>query len=153
MRASLDHAQLRDRDLEIRQDLEEHRLELLIGLVDLVDQQHDRFGGGDRLQQRPGEQELLGEDVPHHLSGRVLVCECGRGRVCGRPLIQAALGVDAEQLLAVVPLVQRLGLVEALVALQADQLAPCRPRERLRQLGLPNPRRALYQHGLSQPLR
>ena len=33
------------------------------------------------------------------------------------------LGLDPQQLLAVVPLVQRLGLVEALVALQADQLA------------------------------
>ena len=40
--AGLDHAQLGDRDLEVGEDLEQHRLELLVGLVDLVDQQHDR---------------------------------------------------------------------------------------------------------------
>jgi hypothetical protein len=49
MRARLDRAQLGDRDLEVGEDLEQHRLELLVGLVDLVDQQHDRLLGGDRL--------------------------------------------------------------------------------------------------------
>ena len=39
------------------------------------------------------------------------------------------LGLDAEELLAVVPLVQGLGLVEALVALEADE-AGARPRRR-----------------------
>ena len=63
VRAGLDHAELGDRDLEVGEDLEQHRLELLVGLVDLVDQQHDRLGRGDRLEQRPGEQEVLGEDV------------------------------------------------------------------------------------------
>ena len=42
VRAGLDPPELRDRDLEVRQQLEQHRLELLVGLVDLVDQQHDR---------------------------------------------------------------------------------------------------------------
>jgi hypothetical protein len=55
VRLRLDHAELGDRDLEVGEDLEEHRLELLVGLVDLVDQQHHRLGLGDRLQQRPGE--------------------------------------------------------------------------------------------------
>ena len=32
-----------------------------------------------------------------------------------------ALGLDAQQLLLVVPLVESLGLIEALVALKADQ--------------------------------
>ena len=62
---------------------------------------------------------------------------CRRGRP---PSLSLAAGLDPQQLLAVVPLVQRLGLVEALVALQADQLAlagarqapwparSCRPR-------------------------
>ena len=59
----LDHAQLGDRDLEVRQDLEQHRLELLVGLVDLVDQQHHRLLRGDRREQGAGEQELLAEDV------------------------------------------------------------------------------------------
>ena len=89
------------------EQLEQHRLELLVGLVDLVDQQHDRLRGRDRLQQRAGEQELLAEDVVLH----------------GLPAGVGRLGLDPQELLAVVPLVQRLGLVQALVALQAHELA------------------------------
>ena len=63
-----------------------------------------------------------------------------------------AAGLDPQQLLAVVPLVDRLGLVEALVALQADQLAAGGARERLGQLGLADPRRALDQDRLPEPL-
>ena len=59
----LDHAELGDRDLEVREDLEQHRLELLVRLVDLVDQQHDRLGRRDRLHQRPRQEEVVGEDV------------------------------------------------------------------------------------------
>ena len=59
------------------------------------------------LQQRAGEQELLGEDVLLH----------------GVPAGVRGLHLDAQELLAVVPLVQRLGLVQALVALQAHQPA------------------------------
>ena len=127
MGARLDHAQLGDRDLEVGEDLEQHRLELLVGLVDLVDQQHDRARARRSPQQRPGEQELLAEDVA---ARRI---PAGLGLLLG-------LGLDPQQLLAVVPLVERLGLVEALVALEADQLAAggardapsrarsCRPR-------------------------
>ena len=130
-----DLAQLGDRDLEVGEQLEQHRLELLVGLVDLVDQQHDRLGAGDRLHQRPLEQELLAEDVV------VDVLPAG-----------LAAGLDPQQLLAVVPLVQRLGLVEALVALQANQLAAGGAGERLGQLGLADPRRALDQDRLAEPL-
>src|SRR3712207_7901246 len=42
-RLRLDDAHLGDRDLEVRQDLEQHRFELLVGLVDLVDQKDDRL--------------------------------------------------------------------------------------------------------------
>ena len=63
-----------------------------------------------------------------------------------------AAGLDPQQLLAVVPLVHRLRLVEPLVALQAHQLAAGRARERLRQLGLADPRRALDQDRLAQLL-
>ena len=105
LRARRDPAQLGDRDLEVREQLEQHRLELLVGLVDLVDQQHDRLGGPDRREQRPGEQELLAEDVVLDL----------------RPAGVVGLGLDPQQLLAVVPLVERLGLVEPLVALQPHE--------------------------------
>ena len=61
----LDGAELRDRHLEIGQHLEQERLEGLVGAVELVDQQHRRAGrvGLERLQQRPLDQEALGEDV------------------------------------------------------------------------------------------
>ena len=68
-RPRLDDAELGDRDLEVGEDLEQHRLELLVGLVDLVDQQDDRLGRGDRREQRAGEQELLAEDVVHDHAG------------------------------------------------------------------------------------
>ena len=134
VRARLHAAELGDRDLEVREHLEQHRLELLVGLVDLVDQQHDRLLGGDRRHQRAREQELLAEDVLLH-------------RV---PARARRLGLDAQQLLAVVPLVQRLRLVEALVALQAHELAPEVRRERLRQLGLADAGGTLDEHRLAE---
>ena len=130
-----DLAQLGDRDLEVGEQLQQHRLELLVGLVDLVDQQHDRLGAGDRLHQRPRQQELGAEDVLLDVVPAAL-----------------AAGLDPQQLLAVVPLVHRLRLVEPLVALQAHQLAAGRARERLRQLGLADPRRALDQDRLAELL-
>ena len=98
-------AELGDRDLVVRQHLEQQRLGLDIEPVDLVDQQDHRLGRPDRVEQRPGQQELLGEDA------------------CFRPVPGAAdlAGQQPEQLLGVVPLVQRPGLVDALVALQAHQ--------------------------------
>src|SRR2546421_320312 len=50
-----DRAQLRDRHLEVRQHLEQERFRLDLDPVDLVDEEHDRLVGADRLQQRPGE--------------------------------------------------------------------------------------------------
>ena len=61
----LDRADLRDRDLEVGQDLEQVRLELLVRPVDLVDEQHrrDAVVGLERLQERPPDEELLAEDL------------------------------------------------------------------------------------------
>ena len=53
--------------------------------------------------------------------------------------------LDGEKLALVVPLVQRGVLVEALVALQPDQLGPVHGRERLADLGLAHPRGAFDQ--------
>jgi hypothetical protein len=61
-RARRDRADLRDRDLEVGEHLEQERLELLVGAVDLVDQQHDRLAL-DRLEQRPADQELRPEEL------------------------------------------------------------------------------------------
>ena len=126
-----DRPELRDRDLKVREHLEEKRLELLVGAIDLVDQQHDRLVGVDRLQQRPPDQELGAEQL-----------------VLGdRSFLRCA---DMEQLARVVPFVDGVRDVEALVALQPDQPRGQRPGEGLRRLGLPHPGFALQQHRLLQ---
>jgi hypothetical protein len=57
-----------------------------------------------------------------------------------------------QQLLAVIPFVQCLGLVQSLVALQADQPPAGRGRQRLGEFGLPGAGWALDEHRLAQPL-
>ena len=105
-----DRAELRDRDLEVGEHLEQERLELLVGAVDLVDQQHDGLVGVDRLEQRPTDQELGPEQLV--LGDRALL-----------------RGTDVQQLARVVPLVDGVRDVEPLVALEADQPgASSRPR-------------------------
>ena len=58
-------ADFRDRDLEIGEHFQQEGLERLVGAVEFVDQQHRRAGrvGLERLQQRPLDQEALGENV------------------------------------------------------------------------------------------
>ncbi len=130
--AGLDRAELGNRHLEVGQHFEQERLEGFVGAVEFVDQQHRRAGRVrlQRLQQRPLDQELLGEHV---------LLEARRGRRSPLGLREA----DRDHLRGVVPLIDRGGDVEALVALQADQpaaerLAPapwrsrsCRRRPRL----------------------
>ena len=58
------------------------------------------------------------------------------------------VGLDAQELLPVVPLVERLGLVEALVALEADEAGTRHLRHRLGQLGLAGAGGALDEHRL-----
>ena len=62
-RGRRDRAELGDRDLEVGQQLQQEGLELLVGAVDLVDQQHRRLVAADRGQQRPLEQVFLREDL------------------------------------------------------------------------------------------
>src|SRR4051812_37942699 len=133
-RAGFEQAELGDRDLEVAEELEQHRLELLVGLVDLVDEQDDRVLGGDRAHQRALEEELLAEDVVLHLL----------------PAGTLGLGLDAQQLLAVVPFVERLGLVEALVALQAHEAAVEVLRQRTGELRLADAGRALDEDRLAE---
>ena len=71
---ALDRAELGDRHLVVGEDLEQQRLGLDLDAVDLVDQQHDRLLGADRLEQRAGEQELVGEDVVLDLAPRRRRC-------------------------------------------------------------------------------
>ena len=131
-------AELGDGDLEVGEHLEQQPLDLDVGLVDLVDEQHRRLLAPDRGEQRPGQQELVGEDVVVGLRPAVVTLPVGTG----------GGGLDAQQLLLVVPLVERARLVQPLVALQPDQLGAGDPRDRLGQLGLADPGRALDQQRL-----
>ena len=54
----LDGAYLGDRDLEVGEDLQQERLELVVGLVHLVDEQHAAFLLLQRLQERAGFQGI-----------------------------------------------------------------------------------------------
>jgi hypothetical protein len=109
-------------ELEIGEHLEQQRLELVVGFVHLVDQQHAAVLGLQRLHERARLEKLLGEEdvaelvQPAHRLGEAF-----------RPLQHLVQGffqhLGVEKLLAVFPLVDGLGFVEALVALQADQAA------------------------------
>jgi hypothetical protein len=127
--ARLDRPDLGDRDLEVREDLEQEGLELVVGAVDLVDEQDDGLLGGDRLQQRTADEEVGPEEL-------LLV---------DRPLLR---GADVQQLAGVVPLVDGVGDVEALVALKADQPGAAGARQRLGQLGLADAGLALQEQRL-----
>ena len=67
------------------------------------------------------------------------------------PALAPLVSLDAQQLLAIVPLVQRLGLVEALVALQADEPGAGDGRHGACQLRLADPGRPFHQHRLLEP--
>ena len=111
------------RHLEVGQDLEEVRLELLVRPVDLVDQQdrRDAVGGFERLEERAADEEVRPEDVV-------------RGRLFG-----FATGFeepDLEHLARVVPLVDGRVDVQALVALEPDERSTQAGREDLGELRL-----------------
>ena len=147
----LDGADLRHGHLERRQDLQQEGLEGLVALVDFVDQQHRAAGLPQGLQQRARLQEGLGEEQVAHAVQPVHGRFHGGGafQALAHPVLQD-LGV--EQLFAVLPLVQRLALVEALVALHADQRQVEQGRGAERQLGLADPGHAFHQDRLLQVL-
>src|SRR5487761_346877 len=103
----LDGSDLRDRHLEVRQQFQQEGLELLVGAVDLVDEQDRRRGVVvvDGVQQRPPQEELRAEDLA----------------LCGTPIVLLAQQADVQKLARIIPFVDGVGEVDALVALQADQ--------------------------------
>ena len=130
-------AELGDGHRVVGQDLEQERLELVVGPVDLVDEQHRRrpFAVVDGRQDGPADQEPLGVQ---------LVLQVGAQRPARR-LGGDRRGPQVQQLAGVVPLVDGLGHVDALVALQAQQLAAGPRREDLGHLGLAHAGLALEQ--------
>src|SRR3984885_6632826 len=125
-----DRADLRDRDLEVGEQLEQEGLELVVGAVHLVDQQHRLVASPDRLEQRPLQQELGAEQlVDRRVVGDLMLRQ--------RP--------DLQHLTGVVPFVERLVGVDALVALQPDQPAAQHVSKNLGNLSLADPDLALQQ--------
>ena len=131
-----DRAELGDRHGRVGKQLEQERLEIVVGAIDLVDQQHRGAGAGmfECAKQGPLNQVIGAEQL-------FLVERAPAG--VGEP--------DAEQLAGVVPLIQRLGRIDPLVALQADQRRIEHGRQRQRRLGLADSRLALEQQRLGQP--
>ena len=125
-----DRAEFGDRDLEVRQKLEQERLEFLVGAVDFVDQQHRRCLSPDGAEQRPLEQIVLGKDLRFDLGGAGA---------------SALARLDRQQLALIVPFVERRARVEPLVALHADEFAAVQRGERLGDFGLADARFALDQ--------
>ena len=139
----LERAELGHGDRVVGEDLEQERLELVVGAVDFVDEQHRwrdaperlRFVA-DRAQQRAAHEEALGVQ---------LVLDDLTAAGLDRPQVQ--------QLARVVPLVDRLRGVDALVALEPHELAAGPARQHLRHLGLAHARFALEQQRAVQPHR
>jgi hypothetical protein len=117
----VDRPQLRDAHLEVREQLKQKGLELLVGAVDLVDEQDRRRRTADGGEERSFEQVFFREDVLLDAVGGLAY-----------PLAR----LDGEELALIVPLVERRVLVEALVALKPDELAFVHASERLGDLGL-----------------
>ncbi len=128
------------RDLEVGQDLEQERLELVVGPVDLVDQQH-RAG-------RPAGPPPAAA-APAGTSGR-RAGRRARSPASRRPRRGLRQRPDLQHLPGVVPLVQRLAGGDALVALQPDEPAAEDGGEHLRDLRLAHADLAFEQHGPAQ---
>src|SRR6185369_14991823 len=62
--------------------------------------------------------------------------------------VLVAIDLNAQELLLIVPLVERVRVVETLVALEADELGPEHRRDHLRELGLSRPRRSFDEERL-----
>ena len=135
----LDGADLGDGDLELGEDLEQESLELLIGPVDLVDEEDGR-----RSRLADGLEEGALDEKGRREDGRLLL---------GQRMARALLELDVQELLRVVPLVQRLGGVETLVTLEPDQVGLQHLGHHLGDLGLAHARmpldeeRFLERHG------
>ena len=123
-----ERAGLGDRDLEVGEELQEERLELVVRAVDLVDEEQRARGSAQRGEQRALDQERLVVQVDVVLAG----------------------AAQREHLRGVVPLVERRRRVHALVALEPDEVAAEHLGERLARLGLAHPGRTFEQQRLAE---
>ncbi len=88
-------AALGNGNLEVGEEFEQERLELLVGAVDFVDQQHGRVRRAQGREHRPLDQERLAIDIDalfagladrQHLARIVPLVERGRRRRCPRSI-------------------------------------------------------------------
>src|SRR5215469_13700758 len=106
----LERSHLRDADLKIRQQFEEKCLESLVGAIDLINQQHRRsLLCENRLEQGALEKELFAKNVLFLLFD---------GLLC------FFLDFYGQQLLLIVPFVNRRAHIQTLVTLQPDKARP-----------------------------
>src|SRR5436309_787725 len=119
--AGLDGPDLRDGNLEVGEQLEQESLELLVG-------------AGDGVEQRAAEQKLRAEDLA----------------LGGAAVLAFAHQPDVEKLAGIVPLVDGMRQVDALVALEADQPRAKDLGHDLGRLRLANPGLAFYEERLLQ---
>ena len=128
-----DRAHLGNGDLEVAQEFEQECLELVVGPIDLVDEQHTAVTRAHGLEQRAFKEEAGAEEI-----------SLGVGR------IGLAERADVQHLAGVIPLVERVVDVDALVALEADEITPQHGGEGLGELGLTDTHLALEEQGLAE---
>ena len=111
-------------DLKIGEHLQQECLELLVGAVEFVDQQHRRLAvvAFQRLQQRPLEEIVRAEEVM-----------LGAGNIHRARRLQQA---DLQHLARIIPLVDRAADVQPLITLQPDQARVEQAGQHLGDLGL-----------------
>ena len=132
-----DRPDLRDRDLKIRKHLQKKRFELFVGPVDLVDQKNHGLPGVrlDGFEERAADEKLLAKNLLADLLA-------GGGADFGL--------LHPEDLFGIIPLVQRRGRIQPLVALEADQAGVEDLGQDFGDLRLADPRLPFHQNGFAQ---
>jgi hypothetical protein len=104
---------------------------------------------GDRLQQRPRQDEALGEEYVV-LRGQLI--DGLRERIGSSGYLADLVFQDlrVQQLLGVLPFVERLGFVQPFVALQADEFGAEAGSDDLGQLGFADAGRPLDEQGFAE---
>src|SRR5262245_2032453 len=127
--------------LSFRALVEQEAYKCLVGSVDLVDQKHGRSRARriDRLQQRtPNQKPFRVQRMP---------------RLIGIEILGRLEDAELEQLPGVIPLVERVTDLEALVALKTDQIAVEDTRNRCRERRLADAGFTFEEQGPPQPQR
>ena len=122
-RDSLDGAELGNRDLEVGQEFEQEGLELVVGAIDFIDQQHRRLGAADRGQQRPFQKIFLREDLILDREARIIMARIeGASASLALQIAQMVQDIRKEELRKVPGVAETLDWAAALVGLDVRDL-------------------------------